>query len=119
MEIFCLTRKLKETDRWSILENYATEVQSQPVNDNGTGLDITRTGEVENALKSVKDGKAGGRDEVAVEMLKAMEEQGIERITDLCNIIYNTGNFPRDLKESMFITLPKRRSVNEVEARSE
>ena len=118
MEIFCLTRKLKETDRWSILENYATEVQSQPVNDNGTGPDITRR-EVENALKSVKDGKAGGRDEVAVEMLKAMEEQGIERITDLCNIIYNTGNFPRDLKESMFITLPKRRSVNEVEARSE
>ena len=118
MEIFCLTRKLKETDRWSILENYATEVQSQPVNDNGTGPDITRR-EVENALKSVKDGKAGGRDEVAVEMLKAMEEQGIERITDLCNIIYNTGNFPRDLKESMFITLPKSRSVNEVEARSE
>ena len=113
-----MTRKLKETDRWSILENYATEVQSQPVNDNGTGPDITRR-EVENALKSVKDGKAGGRDEVAVEMLKAMEEQGIERITDLCNIIYNTGNFPRDLKESMFITLPKRRSVNEVEARSE
>ena len=118
MEIFCLTRKLKQTDRWSILENYATEVQSQPVNDNGTSPDITRR-EVENALKSVKDGKAGGRDEVAVEMLKAMEEQGIERITDLCNIIYNTGNFPRDLKESMFITLPKSRSVNEVEARSE
>ena len=41
------------------------------------------------------------------EALKALDEQNIEIITSLCNIIYNSGMIPTEMKHSVFITLPK------------
>ena len=38
--------------------------------------------------------------------LKALDEQNIE-IISLCNIIYNSGMIPTEMKHSVFITLPK------------
>ena len=46
---------------------------------------------IQKALKSMKDGKATGPDELPAEALKALDEQNIEIITSLCNIIYNSG----------------------------
>ena len=44
--------------------------------------------EIQRALKSMKDGKAAGTDELPPEALKALDEQNIEVIASLCNIIY-------------------------------
>ena len=41
-------------------------------------------------------------------MLRALDDQNIDVITNLCNIIYNSGVIPTDLKLSIFITLPKK-----------
>jgi hypothetical protein len=41
-------------------------------------------------------------------MIKALEDFGIEIITDICNDIYNTGYIPNDLKTSVFIALPNK-----------
>ena len=55
----------------------------------------------------MKDGKATGTDESPAEALKALDEHNIEIITSLCNIIYNRGMIPTEMKHSVFITLPK------------
>ena len=64
--------------------------------------------EIQKALKSMKDGKATGTDELPAEALKALDEHNIEIITSLCNIIYNSGMIPTEMKHSVFITLPKK-----------
>ena len=50
--------------------------------------------EIKKALKSMKDGKATGPDELPAESLKALDEHNIEIITSLYNIIYNSRMIP-------------------------
>ena len=40
-------------------------------------------------------------------MLRALDDQNIDAITNLCNIIYNSGVISTDIKQSIFITLSK------------
>eukprot|EP00795_Rhopilema_esculentum_P004439 gene4439-20678_t len=53
--------------------------------------------EVEFALRKIKRGKAPGPDQVNVEMLDSAWEIGLEKLTELINKVYNTGNIPGDL----------------------
>ena len=52
--------------------------------------------------------KAAGLDNIKIEMIAALGDFGLEKITDLCNEIYNTGHIPHDLKTSVFVALPKK-----------
>ena len=61
-----------------------------------TGQNIL-TEEVEYAIHLMKNGKAIGPDDLPIEELKTLDEQNIKAITDLCNIIYNTGYKPTDV----------------------
>lgn len=61
------------------------------------------TEEVEQAIHLMKNGKATGPDDLPNEALKALDEQNIKTITDLCNRVYNTGYIPTDMKQSLFI----------------
>ena len=74
------------------------------------GESIMKDG-IQKALKSMKDGKARGPDELPAEALKALDEHNIEIVTSLCNIIYNRGMIPTEMKHSVFITLPKKPKV--------
>ena len=56
----------------------------------------------------MKKGKATGSDEISTEMLRALDDENIDVITNLCNIMHNSGVIPTDLKQSIFITLPKK-----------
>ena len=56
----------------------------------------------------MKKGKATGSDEISTDKLRALDDENIDVITNLCNIIYNSGVIPTDLKQSIFITLPKK-----------
>ena len=56
----------------------------------------------------MKSGKAAGIDEITTEMLQALDSYGIAKITELCNVIYKTGNIPQELMNSIFIALPKK-----------
>ena len=42
------------------------------------------------------------------EMLRALDDQNRDVITNLCNIMYNSRVIPTDLRQSIFITLPKK-----------
>ena len=56
----------------------------------------------------MKSGKAGGNDDISTEMLQALNEQGIKKITALCNIVYQTEYIPSEMNESIFVCLPKK-----------
>ena len=42
-----------------------------------------------------------------MEMLGSAGEIGLEKLTELTNKVYNTGNLPGDLLKSIFIAIPK------------
>ena len=69
---------------------------------------------MKHAIKKLKNNKATGTDLIAAEMLKALDDGPIEKLTQLCNEIYNTGYWPKDLKESIFIPIPKKTKSNQM-----
>ena len=44
--------------------------------------------EVEKTIQSMKKAKATGSDEISTEMLRALDDENIDVITNLCNIMY-------------------------------
>ena len=67
--------------------------------------------EVIKAIKRMKNGKASGIDEIKTEHLKALNEDGLNKLTEICNEIYNTGYIPKELRHSLFITIPKKKNA--------
>ena len=58
---------------------------------------------------------AAGPDKIVVEMIEALEDFGIQRLTPIGNIIYDTGEIPEALLKSVFIALPKKPGAIECE----
>ena len=48
-------------------------------------------------------------------MIEALEDYGVEKLTEIINKIYDDGKFPEDLSKSIFITLPKKHSAVDCE----
>ncbi|GFO04846.1 craniofacial development protein 2 [Plakobranchus ocellatus] len=71
--------------------------------------------EVETAIKKMKHVKATGPDNISVELIEALEDFGIGKVTDLLNEIYDTGQIPKDLSKSIFIALPNKPGATECE----
>ena len=63
--------------------------------------------EVAKAIRSMKNGKATGPDDIPAELLKALDGTNNEIMTILCNTIYNSGQSPSEMKQSIFAILPK------------
>ena len=77
------------------------------IEDADDGPQILRS-EVEQAVKKMKWRKAEGSDGIVVEMVEALGEFAIRKITDIANKIYRTGIIPERMKESEFIIIPKK-----------
>ena len=87
---------------------YADDRVTRPDIDDESCPSITST-EVKHAIKKkLKNNKATGTDLIAAEMLKALDDGPLGKLTQLCNEIYNTGYWPKELKESIFIPIPKK-----------
>ena len=65
---------------------------------------------MENCLKQRASGKAPGIDNISSEALQALDESGIETLTEVCNEMYSASYFPADLRTSVFIVLPKKKN---------
>ena len=46
-------------------------------------------------------------------MIKALDAEGIKNSTELCNLVYDTGYLPPDMRSSIFVTLPKKAKATE------
>ena len=104
----------KVLERWAeyVGELFADARPELPEPSNDRGPPIIKS-EVERAIKNTQLGKAPGDDGITTEMLKALEEFGIEKLTDLYNEIYSSGIFPEELLMSVYITLPKQARATE------
>jgi hypothetical protein len=63
---------------------------------------------VEKAIKEMRDKKATGDDDVPGDVLNLLGEDGLRLMTQLINIIYVTGEWPRDFIEVTMIALKKK-----------
>ena len=88
-------------------ELYADDRVTRPDIDDESGPSITST-EVKHAITKLNNNKATGTDLIAAEMLKALDDGPLGKLTQLCNEIYNTGYWPKELKVSIFIPIPKK-----------
>ena len=68
--------------------------------------------EIREALKRMKKNKAAGPDEIH---LTALEEFGIDRVTEIVNEIHDSGEIPVDMTKSIFIALPKKPGITDCE----
>ena len=64
--------------------------------------------EVEAAVKSLKPGKSAGVDNIPAELLQAGGETMIDVLLNICNKIWQTGEWPMPWTQSLVITLPKK-----------
>jgi hypothetical protein len=64
--------------------------------------------EVEWAICQLKDNKAPGMDGIPIEMIRAGGDEMVRKITLLCNRIWETGEWPKGWKNSVFIPIFKK-----------
>ena len=64
--------------------------------------------EVEAAVKSPKNGKSAGVDNIPSELVQAGGEAMIDTLLIICNKIWQTGEWPTPWTQSLIITLPKK-----------
>jgi len=103
-----------------IWENYITELYEQPnrpvtieiepeeeVDADEKGPYILQS-EVEKGIKEMRNKKATGDDDVPGDVLKLFGESGLKIMMKLINIIYETGEWPKDFTEFKMIALKKK-----------
>ena len=64
--------------------------------------------EVEIAVASLKKGKSAGVDNIPAELVQAGGETMIDVLTEICNRIWRTGEWPTPWTQSLIITLPNK-----------
>ena len=64
--------------------------------------------EVEAAVKSFKPGKSAGVDNIPAELLQVGGETMIDVLLNICNKVWQTGEWPTPWTQSLVITLPKK-----------
>ena len=85
---------------------------SKPSPRNLDGPEILKA-EVERAIRHIKRGKAPGDDAITAEMIQALDDFGVTKLTELFNEMYSRGYLPSDLLNSTYITIPKKPKARE------
>ena len=67
----------------------------------------------EAAVQSRKKGKSAGVDNIPAELVQAGGEDVITTLTTICNKIWQTGEWPTPLTQSLVITLPKKGNLQQ------
>ena len=63
--------------------------------------------QVRQTIKSMESNKAMDSDGIHIEMIGSLDEIGVDATIKLIDMIYDTGEIPKDLTKLLFITLPK------------
>jgi hypothetical protein len=92
-------------DRASRPENL--NVESEEVDEDHKGPHILLS-VVEKAIKEMRDKKATGDDDVPVEALRLLGDDGLNLLTRVISNIYESGEWPKDFTEVAMVALKKR-----------
>ena len=111
----CLTEEKEILSRWT---EYCSELYNYESCGDNTVLDCSQPPEedlqpilreeVEIAVASLKKGKSAGVDNIPAELVQAGGEIMIDVLTEICNRIWRTGEWPTPWTQSLIITLPKK-----------
>jgi hypothetical protein len=96
-------------DRANRPENLIVEPEEE-VDEDRKGPHIVHS-EVEKAIKEMRDKKATGDDDVSVEALKLLGDDGLNLLTQMINSIYESGEWPEDFTEVTMVALKKKPKV--------
>ena len=104
----------KVLERWTeyIGDLFQDERSTVPTPENNDGPPILRA-EVENAIKKTPNGKSPGDDGITAEMIKPLEDFGVDKLLEIYSDMYESGYIMIDLLTSIFITLPKKHKATE------
>ena len=69
--------------------------------------------EVKWALGSISINKAGGGDEIPVELFQVLKDDVVKALHSMCQQIWKTQQWPQDWKRSVFIPIPKKCNAKE------
>ena len=114
----CLTEEKEILSRWT---EYCTELYNYESCGDSAVLDCSQSPEdlqpilreeVEIAVASLKKGKSAGVDNIPAELVQAGGETMIDVLTEICNRIWRTGEWPTPWTQSLIITLLKRASCS-------
>ena len=75
-------------------------------------LDILEC-EVKWALESITMNNASGGDGIPVELFHILKDDAVKVLHSICQQIWKTQQWPRDLKMSVFIPIPKKGNAKE------
>jgi hypothetical protein len=87
--------------------NVEPEEEEEEEDENHTGPHIVRC-EVDMAIKEMRAKTASGDDDVHVEALKLLGNDGLNLLTELINDIYESEEWPRDFTEVTMVALKKK-----------
>ena len=110
----CLTEEKEILSRWT---EYCSELYNYDSCGDNAVLDCSQPSEedlqpilreeVEIAVASLKKGKSAGGDSIPAELVQAGGETMIDVLTEICNRIWRTGEWPTPWTQLLIITLPK------------
>ena len=69
--------------------------------------------EVRWALESITTNKAGGSDEIPVELFQILKDDAVKLLHSICQHIWKTQQWTQDWKRSVFIPIPKKGNAKE------
>ena len=69
--------------------------------------------EVKWALGSITTNKASGGDGIPTVLFQALKDDAVKVLYSICQQIWKTQQWPRDLKRSVFIPIPKKGNAKE------
>ena len=69
--------------------------------------------EVKWALVSITTNKAGGGDEIPVELFQILKDDAVKVLHSTCQQIWKTQQWPQDWKTLVFIPIPKKSNAKE------
>ena len=111
----CLTEEKEILSRWT---EYCSELYNYEICGDNAVLDCSQPPEedlqpilreeVEIAVASLKKGKSAGVDNIPAELVQAGRESMIDILTEICNMIWRTGEWPTPWTQSLIITLSKK-----------
>jgi hypothetical protein len=112
-----IMEKEKIIDRWAeyVMDLFDdTRCEKSSIRKEVDGPKILKA-EVRAALNKLKCNKSAGPDEIVAEEMKCLDEFGLDKITEILNKIYDSGEMPDELTYSIFIALPKKPGTIECE----
>jgi len=109
---------LNIVEKKKLWETYIEEL-FHDVRDDRHGYENVESGpeilceEVQYAIKQLHNGKAAGPDNVYGEVLMLLDDGGVKLLTKLFNMVYASGEIPKEWLKSYFIALPKKTNAKE------